>query len=60
MDEPELCPVCEQPMSDVDVGRPVCVECDRRLDLELAAYISFIKICREPITAHPPPRSRGR
>ena len=43
------CPSCGEELADEDADRPVCRRCDERLDHELAAYVSFVQVCRESV-----------
>ena len=42
----EHCAACEVELREPSAG-PVCERCDRQLDKELAAYLSFVAVCRE-------------
>jgi len=43
----DCCAACEEELREGEQSRPVCGECDRKLDRELAAYLSFVAVCRE-------------
>jgi hypothetical protein len=42
------CPSCGEEFVGADVTRPVCRRCAARLDRELAAYLEFVAVSREP------------
>ena len=42
------CPSCGEDLVDEETTRPVCRCCDVRLDRELAAYLEFVAVSREP------------
>ena len=42
------CPSCGETFADEEATRPVCRCCDTRLDRELAAYLEFVAVAREP------------
>jgi hypothetical protein len=40
------CASCGVELRDDEHDLPVCRACDRRLDVELAAYLDFVRVCR--------------
>jgi predicted amidophosphoribosyltransferase len=42
------CPSCGEELVDEEATRPICRRCDARLDRELAAYLEFVAVSREP------------
>ena len=42
------CPNCSEELVDEKATRPVCSSCSARLDRELAAYLEFVALSREP------------
>jgi hypothetical protein len=42
------CPSCGAVLIGEDATRPICACCEARLDHELAAYLEFVAISREP------------
>jgi hypothetical protein len=46
--EEGCCPSCGEELVDEEAIRPVCRCCATRLDRELAAYLEFVAISREP------------
>ena len=42
------CPSCGEELVDEEATRPVCWCCAVRLDRELAAYLEFVALAREP------------
>jgi predicted amidophosphoribosyltransferase len=43
------CPTCGEELVDEEATRPVCRSCSARLDRELAAYLEFVAVSREPV-----------
>jgi len=46
--EEGCCPSCGEELVDEEATRPVCWCCDARLERELAAYLEFVAVSREP------------
>jgi hypothetical protein len=46
--EEGCCPSCGEELANEETTRPVCSCCSARLDRELAAYLEFVAVCREP------------
>jgi predicted amidophosphoribosyltransferase len=46
--EEGCCPSCGEELVDQEATRPVCRRCAARLDRELAAYLEFVAVSREP------------
>jgi hypothetical protein len=44
----EHCVACEVELRDDEQGRPVCGSCDRQLEVEVAAYLASVAVCRAP------------
>ena len=42
------CPSCGEELISEDVHRPVCSRCAKRLERELAVYLEFVAVSREP------------
>ena len=42
------CPSCGEELVDEEATRPVCWCCAARLERELAAYLEFVAVSREP------------
>jgi hypothetical protein len=42
------CPSCGAVLVDEQATRPICRRCDALLDRELAAYLEFVAVSREP------------
>jgi hypothetical protein len=42
------CASCGAVLVDEEAARPICGCCDARLDRELAAYLEFVAVSREP------------
>jgi predicted amidophosphoribosyltransferase len=42
------CPNCGEELVDEEATRPVCWCCGVRLDRELAVYLEFVALAREP------------
>ena len=46
--EEGCCPSCGEALVDEDATRPVCSCCAERLERELAVYLEFVAVSREP------------
>jgi len=46
--EEGCCPSCGEELVDEEATRPVCWGCAARLERELAAYLEFVAVSREP------------
>ena len=44
----ESCPSCGEKLVDEDATWPICRRCDAHLESELAAYLEFVALSREP------------
>jgi hypothetical protein len=42
------CPSCGEELVSKDMNRPVCSCCAKRLERELAVYLEFVAVSREP------------
>jgi predicted amidophosphoribosyltransferase len=46
--EEGCCPSCGEELVAKNAARPLCRRCAARLDRELAAYLDFVAVSREP------------
>jgi predicted amidophosphoribosyltransferase len=46
--EEGCCPSCDEELVASNATGPVCRRCAARLDRELAAYLEFVAVSREP------------
>lgn len=46
--EEGCCPSCGEELVDEEATRPVCSCCAERLERELAVYLEFVAVSREP------------
>jgi predicted amidophosphoribosyltransferase len=46
--EEGCCPSCAEKLVDGETTRPVCWCCSARLERELAVYLEFVAVSREP------------
>jgi predicted amidophosphoribosyltransferase len=46
--EEGCCPSCGAMLVDEEAARPVCWRCAARLERELATYLEFVAVSREP------------
>jgi predicted amidophosphoribosyltransferase len=46
--EEGCCPSCGEELVGEEATRPVCWRCAARLERELAAYLGFVAVSREP------------
>ena len=46
--EEGCCPSCGEELVDEEATQPVCLCCAERLERELAVYLEFVAVSREP------------